>query len=50
MSEYLYRICWSEANGHSGHGEYCLTEAAANDWLSHLRSSHPTMRHWSEKQ
>jgi putative IMPACT (imprinted ancient) family translation regulator len=42
----LYRICWSQSNGHSGHGEKILTLEAAQAWIIRLREKHPDMTHW----
>jgi hypothetical protein len=46
----LYRIVWSEPNGTSGNGEYCLELEAAISWLSYLRKEYPTMTHSLEQE
>jgi hypothetical protein len=46
----LYRIVWSDPEGTSGNGEYCLELEGAISWLSYLRNKYPTMIHSIESQ
>lgn len=44
----LYRIAWTELNKHSGHGDYCFTLEAGQNWIRYLRKEYPDMNHWLE--
>jgi hypothetical protein len=46
----LYRIVWTDENGGTGHGEYCLPRNTAILWLSYLRTKYPSMIHLLERQ
>ena len=46
----LYRIVWTDENGGTGHGEYCLPLEEAISWLSYLRNKYPSMIHLLERQ
>jgi len=46
----LYRIVWTDENGGTGHGEYCLSREVAISWLSHLRTKYPSMIHLMERR
>ena len=44
----LYRISWTMLSGHSGHGDYCLTQETGVEWIKHLNARHADTRHWLE--
>jgi len=44
-----FRIAWrSKLTGYTGHGEYCLTEQGAMDWLRYSNRNFPEIFHWIE--
>lgn len=45
----LYRISWRvRKSGYSGHGDYCLDEKCAMDWIVELNKLYPEINHWME--
>lgn len=47
----LYRISWRmRESQYSGHGDYCLNEKCATDWITKLNKEYPDMEHWMEKE
>lgn len=50
MPEKRYRIAWSTSTWETGNGEYCLRFDVALDWIKHMKTKYPDMRHWIEEE
>lgn len=40
-----YRVEWTDGNGNSGHGDYCLSSDDADAWIEHLLIKYADMIH-----